>query len=152
MSSAAAPKAVVLDTGVLSLLAARSRRPERIAHWPQEALSRIDSSIAAISPVTVAEVEFGLLSNPNHVFGKRQRTLLAQLAVLPIDPLVIREWARIKHAAIHGIAIGDNDLWIAAAASAVDAPVFTCDTGFGAVKDLVEVIYLPRTPDSAPAL
>lgn len=146
----AATAVVVLDTSVLTLLS----RPKRIAHWPASSTERLATSTLAASPVTLAEVEYGLRREPNlpDSYVRRERALLAGLAVLPIDPVVVGEWARLKCDATPGLQIGDNDLWIAATAAAHGVPVFTSDTGFAAVKDLVEVIYLPSAPTSQPQL
>jgi predicted nucleic acid-binding protein len=118
MSQPASGDVVVLDTVVLSLLAARSRRPEVVAHWPEEAIAMLDTSVLAISPVTVAEVEYGLLKNPGHELARSQRATLSTCPLLPIDPAVIAAWAHLRHGKTPGLSIGDNDLWIAATASA----------------------------------
>ena len=64
---------------------------------------------------------------------------------IPMDDGALDEWARLRAAAkITGIAIGDNDLWIAATASTRRHALATCDRDHVRIaRDLpVEVVYL----------
>jgi predicted nucleic acid-binding protein len=57
----------------------------------------------------------------------------------------LNEWARLSAAArARGVAIGDNDLWIAATASVRESVLITCDRDHVRIaRDLpVEVVYL----------
>jgi predicted nucleic acid-binding protein len=70
---------------------------------------------------------------------------LARFLPLTIDDPYLDEWARLRHnAKARGIAIGDNDLWIAATASVREAVLVTCDRDHVRIaRDLpVEVVYL----------
>lgn len=107
---------------------------------------RIDAAFLAISVVTVAEVRAGYLGGG---WGVRKiaeaERLLADYLRLRIDRIYLDEWARLRNAArSRGIAISDNDLWIAATASVRQSVLVTCDRDHVRIaQDLpVEVVYL----------
>jgi predicted nucleic acid-binding protein len=99
-----------------------------------------------ISIVTIAESRAGYLKAG---WGRRKVTreelALARYLPVPIDDPHVSEWARLSAAArARGIAIGDNDLWIAATASVRESVLVTCDKDHVRIaRDLpVEVVYL----------
>jgi predicted nucleic acid-binding protein len=70
---------------------------------------------------------------------------LTRFLPLTIDDPHLHEWGRLRNAArAKGIAIGDNDLWIAATASVRESVLLTCDRDQVRIaRDLpVEVVYL----------
>jgi predicted nucleic acid-binding protein len=70
---------------------------------------------------------------------------VGRLLAATFDHVDLDEWARLKDLAKYGgIAISDNDLWIAATASTRGHPLVTCDKDqFRLDPHLpVEVIYL----------
>jgi predicted nucleic acid-binding protein len=71
--------------------------------------------------------------------------VLAAYLLVTIDDPYLNEWARLSVAArARGVAIGDNDLWIAATANSRGQTLLTCDKDHLriAAELGVEVIYL----------
>jgi predicted nucleic acid-binding protein len=101
--------------------------------------------VLAISVVTVAESRAGFLMDR---WGPRRMRAgdldLESFLQIPVDDDALDEWARLRAAArATGTAIGDNDLW-AAAASTRRHVLATCDRDHVRIaRDLpVEVVYL----------
>ncbi|MGL4743564.1 MAG: type II toxin-antitoxin system VapC family toxin [Dermatophilaceae bacterium] len=120
----AAPPRGLLDTSVFT--AAESGRPINSGMLPDEAV---------ICPVTVAELQAGVLAAADiDIRARRLATLesVADIELLPIDGAVAAEWARLRvHLAEHGRRVTVNDLWVAATAAAHRLPVITQDDDFG---------------------
>lgn len=118
-----APGRALLDTSVL--IATESGRRIDEAALPDE---------AAVSVVTLAELQAGVLRAPDsEARGRRMATLgrVASMKVFPIDEDVASEWARLRvHLAEQGRRVNVNDLWIAASAVANGLPVVTQDDDF----------------------
>lgn len=77
-----------------------------------------------------------------------QEERLAGLVWIPLDTQIVDEWAELKANSLqNGWSLPDNDLWIAATASAKDLTLVSCDRGFQAVPGL-DWIYLPAQPES----
>jgi predicted nucleic acid-binding protein len=94
--------------------------------------------IAAVSVVTVAELEIGvLMARSQEIRGRRLHTLTAILndfEPLPIDLQVARIFAELAAAARQqGTGPGIMDMWIAATAMANELPVYTQDLNFSAI-------------------
>jgi predicted nucleic acid-binding protein len=126
-------------------------QPERVAHWDARVLDRIDRARNAISVVTLAESRAGYLIadwGPHRIEQDERR--LRAWGLLPLDGQIVNEWARLRAESLPiGLAIGDNDLWIAATASSYGAALVTCDLDQRRIEHLLpEVIYLPRHPAS----
>jgi len=149
-ASSSAPERLLCDTSFVGHSARRAVRPERYAHWRADALARIDAAILAISIVTLAEARFGYLNA-----GWRARRIgreehrLASFLQIPLDPATLDEWARLKLLSKqNGWNLADNDLWIAATASARGHALVTCDSDQARIDDpKVEVLYLPAPLD-----
>ena len=115
------------------------------SHWPAETLARIDAAILAISVITLAEARFGYL---NAAWGpariEREEHRLASFLQIPLDPTILDEWARLRLLSRqNGWNIADNDLWIAATASARGHALVTCDADQARLDDPeLEVIHL----------
>jgi len=141
------PERLLCDTSFVGHVRALRTKPERYSHWDPETLARIDNAILAISVVTLAEARFGYL---NADWGEakiaEEERRLASFLQIPLDVPDLDEWARLRdQAKRQGIAIGDNDLWIAATASTRRYALVTCDQdqlGLDACLP-VGVIYLP---------
>jgi predicted nucleic acid-binding protein len=118
-----APGRALLDTSVL--IATESGRRIDEAALPDE---------VAVSVVTLAELQAGVLRAPDsEARGRRMATLgrVASMKVFPIDEDVASEWARLRvHLAEQGRRVNVNDLWIAASAVANGLPVVTQDDDF----------------------
>lgn len=141
-----ATETLVCDTSFVRHTSRWLQASDRYGSWDTATRDRVESALLAISVVTIAEVRFG------HVRGgwgarrivESERDLTRFLP-LTIDDPHLHEWARLRNAArARGIAIGDNDLWIAATASVREAVLITCDKDHVRIaRDLpVEVVYL----------
>ena len=125
----------LLDTSVL--IAAESGRGLDLGGLPMESL---------ICVITLAELEAGVLAAPDTASRQRRLTTLqtaATLQPLTITSEVASSWAGLRvHLARARRAVGVNDLWIAAVASAHHLPVVTQDDDFDALVELglLEVI------------
>jgi predicted nucleic acid-binding protein len=100
----------------------------------------------AISIVTIAESRAGYAKAG---WGSRRvaedEIALAAYRPTLLDDPHLDEWARLSVAArARGVALSDNDLWIAAAASVREQVLITCDRDHLRIaRDLpVEVVYL----------
>jgi predicted nucleic acid-binding protein len=147
MSTDAVPERLLCDTSFVGHVRALRTKPERYEHWDTEALARIDNAVLAISVVTLAEARFGYL---NAGWGEakiaEEDRRLASFLQIPLDFPDLDEWARLRdQAKRHGIAIGDNDLWIAATASTRGHALVTCDEDQLRLANHlpVAVIYFP---------
>ncbi|MGL4175114.1 MAG: type II toxin-antitoxin system VapC family toxin [Dermatophilaceae bacterium] len=113
----------LLDTSVF--IAAESGRPMNNGMLPEEAV---------ICPVTIAELQAGVLAATDvEARARRLATLesVADVELLPIDGAVAAEWARLRvHLVDHGRRVNVNDLWVAATAAAHGLPVVTQDDDF----------------------
>jgi tRNA(fMet)-specific endonuclease VapC len=131
----AAP-AYLLDTGIV-LLATRAGNASKV----------IDAQFGLVASnfrPAMCEVSVGELlafANASHWGGKRKESLMDRLKsslILPIShPGVHQRWADIQSTLQReGIAVGQNDVWIAAMASVTGLTVLTTDKDFRRVRDL----------------
>jgi tRNA(fMet)-specific endonuclease VapC len=100
----------------------------------------------AISVVTIAESRFGYLSAG---WGMKRAVEVEQalegFVPFPADDREADIWARLRAAAkSRGVAIGDNDLWIASTSMARNCPLVTCDRDHERIAPElgVEVVFL----------
>jgi tRNA(fMet)-specific endonuclease VapC len=120
---------LICDTSFVGHFLRQKEKPDRYADWDERAMARVVRATLAISIVTVAELRAGYM---NAGWGSRmvadaERQWAAFLPLLIDDPY-LNEWARLWVAArARGVAIGDNDLWIAATASIRGQALVTCD-------------------------
>lgn len=134
------------DTSFVGWSAKRVAQPERFTDWPAATVQRIDNAILAISVITLAEARFGYLSaNWSKTRVAREEQRLAGFLQVPLDPTVIDEWARLRALSkSNGWNVRDNDLWIAATASARGYALVTCDNDQARIEDSkLELIHLP---------
>lgn len=147
MEAAKPPERLLCDTSFVAHVGVLRVKPERYEHWDQGILSRIEAAVLAISVITLAEARFGYLKanwGQSRIIEEERR--LASFLQIPLDYPDLDEWARLRDLAKRsGIAISDNDLWIAATASTRDHPLVTCDQDQVRLDDElpVDVIYLP---------
>jgi predicted nucleic acid-binding protein len=141
-----AGETLICDTSFVSHLWRRSQTPARYEHWETATVDRVEASFLAISVVTIAETRAGyLLANWGRSRIESVEQDLQRFYSIPIRRRYVLEWARLRVAArTSGIAIGDNDLWIAATASRREQMLVTCDRDHVRIAhDLpVEVVYL----------
>ncbi len=116
----------VLDTSIF--IASETGRSLDVGALPLE---------AAISPITIAELQVGVLAARDlDTRGRRLATLeaLADIQLLVIGAAVAASWALLRvHLAEAQRRLNVNDLWIAATALAHGLPVVTQDEDFAAV-------------------
>ena len=121
---------IVLDTNVILHLA-RDNATGRAINTKYGLSSRLDKPILS----TVVEGELRGMAAWGGWGAERLAkldALLNELVRLPSsEPEVVSAYAELfAHQLRKGKKIGENDLWIAASARAIDAIVLTCDTDF----------------------
>jgi predicted nucleic acid-binding protein len=120
---------LVCDTSLVGHLSRLSSDSSIYESWGAPMLRRLQTSILAISVVTVAESRAGFLIDrwgPRRIRIANRR--LAGFLQFPLERRDLDEWARLRAAARRqGVALSDNDLWIAATASARELVLVTCD-------------------------
>ncbi len=147
MPPAQPPERLLCDTSFVAHVRARRAKPERYRHWDADLLKRIDTSILAISVISLAEARYGYLNagwGPKRIAEEERR--LASFLQLPLTANDLDEWARLRHLCKEeGLSMSDNDLWIAAAAITRTHPLVTCDKDQERLEQgsALEVIYLP---------
>ena len=135
------PGRAVVDTSVL--IASENGRAVDESGLPEDPV---------LSVVTLAELHAGVLAAPDSESRARRMATLdryALIEVLDVTEIVAAEWARLRVAAWeHGIAISDNDLWIAATASTSRSPLVTCDRDHVRIAPElgVEVLFFAPPP------
>jgi predicted nucleic acid-binding protein len=140
------PEILICDTSFVGHLLHRKRRPRRYSHWDEDEMLRIESATLALSIVTVAESRAGYRSadwGGSRVANAERE--LGRFFQIPVRRRYVDEWARLWVAARKaGIALSDNDLWVAATASRREQVLVTCDRDHVRIaKELpVEVLYL----------
>jgi predicted nucleic acid-binding protein len=129
------PARALLDTTVF--IAAESGRAIDAELLPDE---------AAVSVITVAELQVGVLAAPDTATRARRLATLESVSdihALDVDASVARAWAQLRvHLAESGRRVRVNDLWIAAVALANHLPVVTQDDDFEPLRGVagLEVI------------
>jgi predicted nucleic acid-binding protein len=109
-------------------------------------LARIRAANLAVSIVTIAELRAGYV---NAQWGSQKvadaERLVAEFIPILIDDPYVNEWARLWVVARGmGVALSDNDLWIAATASVRERTLVTCDRDHVRIAPELgaEVLYL----------
>ncbi len=138
---------LICDTSFVSHDWRRSLKPGRYEHWDLSTLGRIDAAFLAISVVTVGETRAGYLRrNWGTAAVKDAEENLRRFHPLPVRRRYVDEWARLRIAARkRGVAISENDLWIAATASRREQVLVSCDRDHVRIEGElgVDVLYLP---------
>jgi predicted nucleic acid-binding protein len=140
------PPNLICDTSFVGHLANRDKWTDHYEKWGGDTLARIETASLAVSVVTVAEARAGYLGAGWS--GSRLAAAEAQLkrfSWIPVDREHADEWARLSVAArSNGVAISDNDLWIAATASVRGQALVTCDRDHVRIAPElgVEVVFL----------
>ena len=115
----------LLDTNVVSEL---MKDPAgRIA----KRLEQVGAEAVATNVIVVAEVEYGIEKKQSRRLRAQFDRIKPSLAVLPLEGPVDIHYAAVRlETERRGLAIGQNDLWIAAHSLAIDAVVVTDDRAF----------------------
>jgi predicted nucleic acid-binding protein len=137
---------LICDTSFVGHLLRRNARPDRYTHWDESIMDRVQAGTLVVSIVTIAEARSGFV---NARWGgrkiAREELRLGEFFPVLIDDAHLDEWSRLAIAARRrGVALSDNDLWIAATASVRAQVLVTCDRDHVRIaRDLpVEVVYL----------
>lgn len=137
---------LICDSSFVWHAVRRTRAPERYAQWDPDLVLRLQSALLAISVVTIAESRFGY---PTAGWGIRKTAeverALQGFVHFPLDDREADTYARLGAAAkARGLAVGDNDLWIAATSCARRYPLVTCDRDHERIAGEmpVEVVFL----------
>lgn len=137
---------LICDTSFVGHFSRQLRRPARYIHWDEAVLSRVLDASFAVSIVTIGEMRAGYrLANWGSSKIEDAEQSLQRFYAIPVRRRYAGEWARLRTAArAAGIAISDNDLWVAATASRREDVLVTCDRDHVRIaRDLpVEVVYL----------
>lgn len=124
-----ARETLVCDTSFVGNVLRREDAPDRYAHWDEAVMEWIVAGRLAISIVSLAEIRAGYLSAgwSSRRIRDAERKIAKYIPLLIDDPH-LNEWARLSTAArASGVALSDNDLWIAATASVRSSVLVTCD-------------------------
>ena len=114
--------AYLLDTNVISSFV---RNPSGIL---AERLAAVGPTAVAINPIVAGELYFGLEKRRDLRLRTRIETVMAPLPVIAIEDPAGRHYGRIRaDLERKGTPIGQNDLWIAAHALALDLTLVTDD-------------------------
>jgi predicted nucleic acid-binding protein len=137
---------LICDTSFVANVGRRRLNPERFGHWDQEVVDRIEAALLVVSIVTLAEFRAGYIGAG---WGSRRvadaERLVAGFIPVLIDDPYVNEWARLSAGARRtGVALSDNDLWIAATATARERVLVTCDRDHVRIAPElgIEVLYL----------
>ena len=110
----------LLDTSVF--IARESGRPLAVEKIPES---------VAVSVVTLAELQLGVLAAPNATVRRRRLATYRdalQFDPIPIDTAVGDEWAELRSTlGASGKSLTSNDLWIAATARHLEVAIITQD-------------------------
>lgn len=153
MSGDADTELIVCDTSFVGLVRRQQETPERFAHWDASVLARLGRARLSVSLVTVAEVRVGFaIGGLGSQRVEREEKRLESFGSLGITCGVASEYVRLRVAShTEGLNVGANDLWIAATAEALRAPLVSCDADHDRLSHhLTELLYLqvaaPETP------
>jgi predicted nucleic acid-binding protein len=137
---------LICDSSFVGHLARRDTTPGRYGRWDKAVLHRVEGAALAVSVVTIAESRAGYVGAGWG--GSRlaaAEKVLERFRWIPVERTYVDEWARLRVAArMKGIAISDNDLWIAATASVREQVLVTCSRDHERIAPElpVEVVFL----------
>jgi tRNA(fMet)-specific endonuclease VapC len=115
----------LLDTNIVSAL---MKEPSGTI---AERIRRVGQDAVATNVVVVAEVEYGIEKKRSKRLRAQFDRIRPSLLVLPVEEPADLHYAAMRVATERrGLTIGQNDLWIAAHALALDAVVVTDDRAF----------------------
>ena len=129
------PETILCDTSFVSVV---QSAPGAIDRWPIDVRERLDTSVLAISVITLAELRDG------HIYadwGGRRRSeaekLIASYLLVPLDMPIVNECAQMRADCRRaGVNVPDNDVWIAATASTRGWSLVSCDGHFDLIGGL----------------
>ena len=114
----------MLDTNIVSAL---MRDPRGSVRSRAEAFGLNDLCVSIIS---AGELQFGLAKSRSPRVQSAIESILAAIAVVPLEPPVERTYGEIRaHLVRQGRIIGPNDFWIAAHALTLNVALVTANVG-----------------------
>ena len=122
---------VLVDTGVFSAALSRTRRSRLDAH-----VRLLAGNQLFLAAVTVSELRYGaLVAEWGDARRERLEHAIAATTVVPVSDSLLTEAAELRASCRQiGHPLADsahaNDLWIAASAIHIDAPLLTADSIF----------------------
>ncbi|MEO7837281.1 MAG: PIN domain-containing protein [Acidimicrobiales bacterium] len=128
---------ILVDTGVFSASISRRRRARFEAH-----IGLMAGHQVFLAAVTVAELRYGaLVAGWGDERRRRLEQTIGATTVVPVSDTLLTEVAELRHTCrVAGHALHDpvhaNDLWVAASAIHITAPLLTADSVFGSVPGL----------------
>jgi len=143
---------ILCDTTFVSLQESSGRRPETVAHWPEETLRRLEAAILALSVISLAEIRAGrIYAGWGQQRSDQQEARLGAFLLVPFDEGIVDHYAQLHAWNLKGHNIKHNDLWIAASALARGVPLVSCDQHHAtiALDHPLNLIYLPAKPEAA---
>ena len=121
----------ILDTNIISDLV---RNPGGRA---AERLAEVGDGDIATSVIVAGELRYGCLKKGSARLAERVEAVLREIKVLSLKPEVSALYGEIRRdLEARDASIGQNDLWIAATARALEAVVVTTDSDFQRVSGL----------------
>lgn len=123
---------ILVDTGVYSAALSRTRRTRLETHVRSLAGNQL-----FLAAVTVSELRYGaLVAEWGQVRRDRLEQGIAATTIVPVSDSLLTEAAALRHACrLVGHPLADrahaNDLWVAASAIHIAAPLVTADRIFG---------------------
>lgn len=141
-----ARETVICDSSFVGLLTRQETTSGSSGRRDEVFTERIETASLAISVVTVAEARAGYLKagwGGSRVAAAERH--LRRFDWIPVERSHVDEWARLRVAAKRrGVALSDNDLWIATTASVREQALVTCDRDHQriAAELPVEVVFL----------
>lgn len=128
---------LVVDTGVFSAALSRQRRAQF-----EKQLWLLPRNQLFLAAVSVAELRFGaLVAEWGNARRRRLEQAISAATVIPVSDRLLTTVAELRHACrLAGHPLADrthaNDLWIAASAIHIAAPLVTADHIFDATPGL----------------
>jgi predicted nucleic acid-binding protein len=143
------PEVILCDSSFVGVQERALRRPDATAHWPAEAVARLDAAVLALSVFSLAEIRAGrIYANWGQSRSDAQEARLAAFVQIPLDEDILNEYANLHAWHLHGNTTPHNDLWIAATAISRGFPLVSCDSDFKriVVDHPLDHMYLPPQP------
>jgi tRNA(fMet)-specific endonuclease VapC len=130
----------MLDTSIISDLVRNPRGPAA------ERLAEVGDSSICTSVIVAGELRYGSLKKGSARLTERVEAALREIEVLPLGREASAHYGEIRRdLEACGMAIGQNDLWIAAHARSADAVLVTANEGeFRRVEGLAVENWLRR--------
>lgn len=127
------PETILCDTSFVSATQSGRALPTQ---WQTGVAARLNQAILAISVITLAELRDGYIyAGWGEARRQRAEQLISGYLLIPMDMAIVNRFAETRAACrTSGVAVPDNDIWIAATAHTRGWPLVSCD---GHIFDLI---------------